>query len=233
MDRLKMNQKSGHSHMRGNVLYPVVALLLLLALIAMWVLGYGPGGSNTCCHQAATPPVAASAARPIAPTPASVAPVVPAVPVVAAPQAPAAEPAVLAAAVPPATILPAPAVANTAPAAIVTQSAALSVAVPPVAKLYFKVNDPNLREDVNERIAEALAYLQANPTSRARLQGFHDPVGDLTHNQNLANTRAGNVRDLLVRSGIAAQRITIDQPSDMTGDGSRPKARRVEVTITP
>jgi outer membrane protein OmpA-like peptidoglycan-associated protein len=217
--------------MRGNVLYPAVALLLLLALIAMWVLGYGPGGSNTCCHRDAASPVAISP-RPITPSPVLQAVAPPAAPV-----------AMIALPVAPVSIAPAPAPAPAAIAAqaptpaaasvAAPQSPASSAALPPVAKLYFKVNDPNLREDVNERIADALAYLQANPKSRARLQGFHDPVGDLTHNQNLANTRAGNVRELLMRSGIAAERIAIDQPSDMTGDGSRPKARRVEVTITP
>jgi outer membrane protein OmpA-like peptidoglycan-associated protein len=221
--------------MRGSVLYPAVALLLLLALIAMWVLGYGPGGSNTCCHRDAAPPVAVSP-RPITQSPMPQAPVAPATPVaMAAPavapvlQAPAPASAAVTAAVTAST----PLVASVASPAAAPQSPASSVALPPVAKLYFKVNDPNLREDANERIAQALAYLQANPQSRARVQGFHDPVGDLAHNQNLANTRAGNVRDLLVRSGIAAQRIAIDQPSDMTGDGSRPKARRVEVTTTP
>jgi outer membrane protein OmpA-like peptidoglycan-associated protein len=203
------------------VLYPVVALLLLLALIAMWVFGYGPGGSNTCCHRDAAAPVAAISPRPIISAP-QVAAIPAPTPVPAAPAAITAAPV--------AAVSPPPPVA-TAPAA--PQSAPSEIAAPPVAKLYFKVNDPNLREDVNERIAEALGYLQAHTKSRARLQGFHDPVGDLTHNQNLANTRAGNVRDLLVRSGVAAERIAIDQPSDMTGDGSRPKARRVEVTVTP
>jgi outer membrane protein OmpA-like peptidoglycan-associated protein len=217
--------------MRGSVLYPAVALLLLLALIAMWVLGYGPGGSNTCCHRDAAPPVAVFP-QPITQSPMPQAPVAPATPVaMAAPAvAPLSQaPAPASAAVTASTTL----VASVASPAAAPQSPASSVALPPVAKLYFKVNDPTLREDANERIADALAYLQANPKSRARLQGFHDPVGDLAHNQNLANTRAGNVRDLLVRSGITAERIVIDQPSDMTGDGSRPKARRVEVTITP
>jgi OmpA-OmpF porin, OOP family len=191
------------------------ALALLAALIALWTLGLGPGGRNTCCHQNDATAVGAVVSKPIQPI--TVAPAPPALAVVPEPAVPivprVAEPVA-------AVVAAAPAITPALPA-------------PNVTKLYFKVNDPNLRDDATELISPALSYLQAQANSNVRLQGFHDPVGELAHNQALANARAENVKALLVRLGIDAGRISIDQPSDMTGDGSRPKARRVEVTVTP
>lgn len=204
----------------GSVAHLWVALALLAALIVLWWLGLGPGGNNTCCHQAHVRTAVAVTSKPIQqlkvasalPNPAN---------------APATAPAT--APEPAAPILP-PAVT---PAAPIVAPAAPNPPVPSVTKLYFKVNDPNLREDARELIAPALSFLQTHAGAKVRLQGFHDPVGDLAHNQALANSRAENVKALLVGSGVDAARIAIDQPSDMTGGGARPKARRVEVTVTP
>jgi K(+)-stimulated pyrophosphate-energized sodium pump len=64
-------------------LHWLVAAILAIALIGLWLLGYGPGGSK-CSPAAAI--VAAPAAVAVAP---AVAPVVPAAPVAVAPAAPA------------------------------------------------------------------------------------------------------------------------------------------------
>jgi hypothetical protein len=111
---------------------------------------------------------------------------------------------------------PAASVAPAAPAAAVTPAAEVAPAVadvPPAARVYFA--------------------LQAHPSAKALVSGFHDPRGDVAHTQELALNRARTVRALLESAGIARDRVVMDKPQETTGTGSNEEARRVEVRVQP
>ena len=66
-----MELRNGHPNeawARYDRIKWIVAILLLLLLVILWLLGYGPGGKNCVACRTRTPPVAA-AAVPIATTP--------------------------------------------------------------------------------------------------------------------------------------------------------------------
>ena len=61
--------------------------------------------------------------------------------------------------------------------------------------------------------------------------GFADRTGNHAANVELAKQRALAVRDALVAEGIAADRIRLKAPQDVTGTGSDEQARRVELAV--
>ncbi len=61
--------------------------------------------------------------------------------------------------------------------------------------------------------------------------GFADRTGNHDANVDLAKRRAIAVRDALVAEGIAADRIRLKPPEDVTGTGSDVDARRVELSV--
>ena len=69
------------------------------------------------------------------------------------------------------------------------------------------------------------------PGSKIQLSGFHDKRGDPKANQELAKNRAKAVRDLLIKAGLAEDRIILVPPVELVGASDDKLARRVEVTI--
>jgi len=61
--------------------------------------------------------------------------------------------------------------------------------------------------------------------------GFADRTGNRAANVELAKRRATAVRDALVAEGIAADRVRLKPPQDVTGTGSDRDARRVEIAV--
>jgi outer membrane protein OmpA-like peptidoglycan-associated protein len=101
----------------------------------------------------------------------------------------------------------------------------------PKAELFFEVGQAAMPANTGAALAPIVAYLAANPMAMAAVAGFHDPTGDAAANEELAKNRAIGVRDALMMSGVAEDRIVMDKPVVTTGDGSLEAARRVEVTI--
>jgi outer membrane protein OmpA-like peptidoglycan-associated protein len=201
-----------------------------------------PAAVTSASTGAAVPAAAATASAPAAATASSAAPAPEAAAATAAPAAPAA---------PTPAPAPAPAVeSKPTPAptqATATQSTpAPSVAAPsvaaqaavagkglPVAKVHFALDKTKLWSGADNELSKVLAYLKANPGSKAVLSGFHDPSGNRDHNLELAKNRSHAVRDRLVQQGISLSRIIEEKPSETTGDGPPAEARRVEVSIRP
>ena len=111
--------------------------------------------------------------------------------------------------------------------------AALPRPVPgaPVARLYFEPDQAWPSGEVGPRLAPVLARLKAEPDTRALVSGFHDRRGPVERNAALAQRRAQAVRRLLVREGVAAERIVLAKPQQTQGSGPDREARRVEVTV--
>ncbi|WP_396624586.1 OmpA family protein [Luteitalea sp.] len=131
---------------------------------------------------------------------------------------------------------PAASVAPAAPAAAVTPAAEVAPAVadvPPAARVYFALDRTEAPADASTTMAAVIAYLKAHPSAKALVSGFHDPRGDVAHNQELALNRARTVRALLESAGIARDRVVMDKPQETTGTGSNEEARRVEVRVQP
>ena len=131
----------------------------------------------------------------------------------------------------PAAVAPA---ALPAPAVAPPPARVAAVAVPPpMARVYFGSNKTNLPQDVGNTLAPVLAYLGATPSAKVLLSGFHDPQGNVAHNQQLALDRARAVREALQQAGIAPDRVVMSKPAETTGSGDKQEARRVEVSIQP
>ncbi len=182
-------------------LHWVVAAILAIALIGLWLLGYGPGGAK--CSPAAAVAVAPA---PVVATP-TPAPVIPAAPV-----APPASPVALAPAAP----------------SVLEYKLVDSV---PAAKVYFGLDKTNLPADTDKTLATVVSYLKANNGARAYVSGFHDPSGSVARNEDLAKNRAKGVAANLEKLGISKEQIVTQKPSVTTGTGEPKEARRVEVSV--
>jgi outer membrane protein OmpA-like peptidoglycan-associated protein len=112
-------------------------------------------------------------------------------------------------------------------------AAALPRPIPgaPVARLYFEPDQAWPSGEVGRRLAPVLARLKAEPDTRALVSGFHDRRGPVERNAALAQRRAQAVRRVLIREGIAADRIVLARPQQTQGSGNDREARRVEVTV--
>jgi outer membrane protein OmpA-like peptidoglycan-associated protein len=111
--------------------------------------------------------------------------------------------------------------------------AALPKAVPgaPVARLYFEPDQAWPTGELGPRLALVLARLKAEPGTKALVSGFHDRRGSAERNAALAQRRAQAVRRVLIREGIAVDRIVLAKPQQTQGSGADREARRVEVTV--
>ncbi|HEU0199147.1 MAG TPA: OmpA family protein [Burkholderiaceae bacterium] len=98
------------------------------------------------------------------------------------------------------------------------------------------------REYLNPGAARSLdplaEFLRAHPQRRVRIEGFTDSTGTVETNLQLSLARANEVRDALVRRGVAANRIqTVGHgpaapiASNATAAGRRMN-RRIEVVIS-
>jgi membrane fusion protein (multidrug efflux system) len=61
--------------------------------------------------------------------------------------------------------------------------------------------------------------------------GYADRAGNRTANLEIANRRAAAVRDALIAEGIAANRVRLQSPREVSGAGRERDARRVELTV--
>ena len=71
----------------------------------------------------------------------------------------------------------------------------------------FELRDSILNADARRKIGEVAAYLKANPVAAVQIEGHADDLRTEEDNRELGETRAQVVREELVRSGIAAERI--------------------------
>ena len=102
--------------------------------------------------------------------------------------------------------------------------------------VFFDVNDDMPNTGSTNNVFTILHYLRENPTTKAKLIGFADVRGDEQINKDLSQRRAQNVYNILVASGIDADRISIKGQGVDTNYPNDTKigldlARRVSVQI--
>jgi len=95
-----------------------------------------------------------------------------------------------------------------------------------------EINDLSFRE-----LRKAMTFMRENPTTKAVVEGNTDNKGTDAYNQKLSERRAASVKDVLVKSGIEADRLTTvgygeSRPvaSNDTEEG-RAKNRRVSIVV--
>jgi membrane fusion protein (multidrug efflux system) len=81
------------------------------------------------------------------------------------------------------------------------------------------------------RLLKGFAPAMKAGTNPIEVTGFADRRGDHAANVELAKRRAMAVREALLAEGIAADRIRLKPPLDVTGSGSDREARRVELAV--
>ena len=111
------------------------------------------------------------------------------------------------------------------------------VALAPVVlpTVLFRVGETELLPQAGPALDQLAAELQARPALQLRILGHTDRVGEPSKNQVLSERRAATVKDYLVRTGIAAKRLTSAGYGDTRPLYPSPDARnrRVEVEALP
>jgi peptidoglycan-associated lipoprotein len=117
--------------------------------------------------------------------------------------------------------------------------------VPPTSRssalkdIYFDFDRYNLRPDTRETLKANAAWLKANPSARAEIEGHADERGTNEYNLALGARRAQTTKDYLTTLGVSSDRLsTISYGEELPvckekAEGCWNKNRRVHfVTIT-
>jgi outer membrane protein OmpA-like peptidoglycan-associated protein len=99
--------------------------------------------------------------------------------------------------------------------------------------VYFPVASPAIVDAQTAVIKELAAELTAKPDLKVSISGYHSATGDKAMNEELSKKRAFAVRDALVSSGIAEDRLVLEKPMQTEANisGEDASARRVEVNM--
>ena len=102
----------------------------------------------------------------------------------------------------------------------------------PMLIIFFRVAKSDVTNEITPESAELKTYMDANPDARLSVSGYVDPTGDAAFNEELSKNRAQKVLAALVAAGIAANRIDLDKPADITpGEVTYSNDRKVEVKV--
>lgn len=124
--------------------------------------------------------------------------------------------------------------ANKAPASVTAPAEALlegPLTGDLTGTLYFASGGADLPTDAQAELASVKAAVDAAPTRKLVLSGFHDTTGDPAMNAELAKKRALAVREALKAAGVDGSRIQLRKPESTAGDGRPEHARRVEIRL--
>ncbi|HTH55507.1 MAG TPA: PorP/SprF family type IX secretion system membrane protein [Cyclobacteriaceae bacterium] len=102
---------------------------------------------------------------------------------------------------------------------------------------HFEYNSVDLDDETEKYLGELTATLAENGNLKLKITGFTDNRGNEKYNLHLSKKRAEEVKRFLVKSGIAAERITADgkgMSDPLNGNSTeeeRSKNRRVEISV--
>jgi K(+)-stimulated pyrophosphate-energized sodium pump len=147
----------------------------------------------------------------------------------------------------------APAAGHGAPSAVTAPAAAPAIAAAPTASadptevdkapeqlkgaqypelvsVFFDSGKAELPADAKAQIEKIAAYANSGPNTKIGLSGYHDTTGDPAKNAELAKARAKSARELLLATGVPADRIIMVKPQQMAAGGADDKmGRRVDI----
>ena len=98
-----------------------------------------------------------------------------------------------------------------------------------VVKFYFASGQSALAAGGAQALGQVVKEVASG--KKAVISGFHDATGSAAVNAELAKKRALAVRDALQSLGVAADKVELKKPEQMTGAGSSAEARRVEIAV--
>ena len=75
--------------------------------------------------------------------------------------------------------------------------------------VFFDFDKSNLTPGTLSSVNFLIKYLKTNTSSKCDVIGYADGLGDSNYNLALAKTRATNVREIIIKSGISADRINL------------------------
>lgn len=103
---------------------------------------------------------------------------------------------------------------------------------------YFYHNSDKKIKNFSYRLTKEIQQFAASPDAKITITGHTDYIGSPEYNYNLGLQRAERVKQLLIKKGIAPERIVVlskgeEQPVANNGSAAgRAKNRRVEINIT-
>jgi Outer membrane protein and related peptidoglycan-associated (lipo)proteins len=99
-------------------------------------------------------------------------------------------------------------------------------------EIFFLINSSVLRENQMDKVDNIVNYLNENKDSKVQLIGYADKnTGNAEINMELSENRANVVRDMLIKKGIDANRISVDFKGDKIQPNDTPEENRVCICI--
>ncbi len=103
--------------------------------------------------------------------------------------------------------------------------------------VYYNSGDAKPANNSTEAIGFVLTYLRNNPAATVDIIGNADQVGAVAMNEKLATDRAQNLKEILVKAGVAPSRMRIisrgeDDSVDVNSADARSLVRKVKFMIT-
>lgn len=98
-------------------------------------------------------------------------------------------------------------------------------------KVLFEVGKADVSAEGQATVESVINLINAAPTRKVVLSGFHDLSGDPAKNAELAKERAKAIREALKAKGLAAERILLRKPENTGASGTPEEARRVEIRL--
>lgn len=105
-----------------------------------------------------------------------------------------------------------------------------------IVNIFFDTNKDTPNTASANNLYYIINFLKKHPEAKVRARGFADTTGDEKKNEELAQKRAMNSKEFIVKSGISADRIEIlgsgeDASMDTTSKTGRQLARRVSFEL--
>jgi Amt family ammonium transporter len=99
------------------------------------------------------------------------------------------------------------------------------------ATVKFELDKSAISTEGEATLKAVADFLKATPAAKVLVSGFTDTSGTAPHNDALAKDRAFAVRDVLMKGGVAEDRIMMVKPEERMKAGSPEEARSVGLTL--